>query len=214
MEDKVYFSTCSQQGIIYQNGKIVLSVNFLNILKFMFWKYSVFGIKLETYGTRVSAELGLACSFHLEGLQWLNNYDTLQTNDTSRCIELLWFYNGTNQQYGFPMLSDNNVCMFYRPSNPNVDLKLSFWNMDGNFQNWSNTNDWPAMIFSITGIKKYKDPAYRVPRLIKQHSMRFVLKTSQATIMDYGTINNVPNQPIGLIYKWNNYNMAQMMGEM
>jgi hypothetical protein len=146
--DKVFFTTCIYNAagaqIQYVNGIMTIQLDFTKLLRFMYWKYEVFNLKLEGYGTRCAAEINLCCSLQVAGLHWINYYDTFTPSNNSKCIDLISFLTSTNLAYGFNMIESVNTHMFYRPSNPTVNFNISMYDFDGNFSS-----------STITGMRLY-----------------------------------------------------------
>jgi len=85
------------------------------VIPYLYWNYTAFNIKLESFCTRTNAYTGdnQYCLLHMRGLPWVNGLDTLQTYQDSRVIELVSFESTVqinNWTYSFP--SNCNQTMF------------------------------------------------------------------------------------------------------
>lgn len=120
---------------------------------------------------------------HMEGLPWMNGYDSCLNYGNSRVIEMIDF-NGPNNGYNF--ISNCNAVNFWKPSTESITL--SFYYTRINDETRTTTADDVSYIFSITGLDRYKimHPMKDIiiPRIQTIPTVNFKLSTRDATSID------------------------------
>lgn len=199
------FDSTQDSTVTYVNNVFIYdNFNLQRIIPYLFWNYTVFNIKLESFQSRTSGYNTLIDQqynlLHLSGLPFVNGFDTQSGYENSRVIELISYeQNIATINRGYNFISDCNQIMFFRPSTPQVTLQLFMTNVvTGAIQPFI---DRGAFIFSITGIEKYRVQHFKRFKEIRSNEINFVLKTSSAIQLD--------NRNRAM--KWN-VNMREVMG--
>lgn len=149
-----FYIICRQKfSFITGVGYSIPNFNLMNILKDKYNKYNAFNIKLEMHSLRYNGAVEAAHCLHLSGLNWINGYDTMQTLNNSRVIEIIAREGNANT---FTYFSNANAISFYKPSTPTVNLVFFFTDMNGNYIDVISPILEITYIFSITGIDAYK----------------------------------------------------------
>jgi hypothetical protein len=149
-----FYIVCRQRfSFITGIGYSIPNFNLMNILKDKYNKYNAFNIKLEMHSLRYNGAIDAVHCLHMSGLNWINGYDTMQTLNNSRVIEIIAREGNANT---FTYFSNANAISFYRPSTPSVDLVFFFTDINGNYVDVISPILEITYIFSITGIDAYK----------------------------------------------------------
>lgn len=161
--DKVYITFCIRPTLGFVLGKgCVFDINLYNILKYKFYKYNAFNIKLESIQGNFNEAGGTTGErnyyLHLSGLNWINGYDTLTSYSDSRVLDVVAQqpFIGSQNAGVFSFVSNCNAISFYRPSTPSVQLTFFYTDSNGLFYDRLNSGGDNLMTFSITGIDAYK----------------------------------------------------------
>lgn len=186
--NKNYFMLYSNAGV---NDGDYINYNNLSlryILGQLYDKYNAFSLKLEQFICRSANTTVITDDFlllHIEGLPFMNGYDTSPNYRNSRVLEVIDYAALGNIGYSF--ISNNNVCNFWKPSIENVNLKLFHTRI--NDETKIHNNDAFTMIFSIIGIEEYqtKKPIkdiIDIPRFQGIKTINFSLSTYKAESID------------------------------
>lgn len=174
------------------------------ILGHLYDKYNAFSIKLEGFLCRAANTVVVEDDFvllHLEGLPFINGYDTCPKFNNSRVLEMIDYAGGGN---GYNFISNCNAVNFWKPSTEKFDFRLFHTRVSDETKLIVNDN--VCFIFSITGIDKFKviHPIKDVivPRLQSKKTYNLILSTHKAVVV--GTRNRA--------YRFNNVNLRQIIG--
>ncbi len=174
--------------VLVNDGTGLIRANFSlrYILGQLYDKYNAFSIKLEGFICRTAATAVISDDFvllHMEGLPFMNGFDTSLNYRNSRVIEMI-DYAGGNLGYNF--MSNCNGVNFWKPSTEKIDLKLFHTRLTDETRLVN--NDDVVFIFSITGLDKYKviHPIKDIiiPRFPAMKTVNLSLSTYKATSTD------------------------------
>ena len=186
-------------------GLIRANFSLRYILGQLYDKYDAFSIKLEGFICRTAATAVIADDFlllHMDGLPFMNGYDTSPNYRSSRVIEMI-DYAGGNLGYNF--MSNCNGVNFWKPSTEKIDLKLFHTRLTDETRLIN--NDDVVFIFSITGIDAYqkikRTKEITIPRFPAMKTANLTLSTYKATSID------ARNRA----FKFSNVNLRRVIGE-
>lgn len=185
--NKNYFLLNSQSSTNDGTGLVFNNLSLRYILGQLYDKYRAFTIKLEGFVCRIANTSVIADDFlllHLDGLPFMNGFDTNPIYRSSRVLEMIDYANSGSQGYNF--MSNCNGINFWKPSTEKVNLKLFHTRLTD--ESVLISNDDVCYILSITGIKVYKiihpTKDIIVPRFPSMKTVNLTLSTYKATSID------------------------------
>jgi hypothetical protein len=187
-------------------GLVIKNMSLRYILGYLYDKYNAFSIKLEGFVGRNANFNGQIENeyllFHLDGLPFMNGFDTCTNYRNTRVVEMIHFTQDNLRGYNF--ISNCNGVNFWKPSTEKIDFKTFFTKVSD--ESVLALNDEIACIFSITGLEAYKviHPTRDViiPRFPTTKTVNFTLSTYKGTSID--------SRNRAFIFK--NVNLRQIIG--
>lgn len=137
------------------SGRVLNDFSLRYILGQLYDKYNAFSLKLEGFVARNASTAVIAedmLLLHVDGLPFMNGYDTCSNFRNSRVVEMIDYAGIGNNGYNF--MSNCNGVNFWKPSTEKINFKLFHTRVSD--ETLLGYNDSSTFIFSITGLSAYK----------------------------------------------------------
>lgn len=208
LQGKEQYGNIPETATSYQ---FYYNCNLKTVLGDLWNKYDVFNVKLEAIFFNTTAQV-LAQDyqqiFHINGLNWVNNYLDYGSNWEGRVLETFTVgnMNVSTDYKGLHYISNANTLMFYKPQDPIV--KLRFYGTRAGTNDLYTSGNRPEFTLSFTGVNMARTAkrrttipkAIRIPRVFK--SSYFVLTGRIANMID----NN------NTVWRFPDFNIREAMG--
>lgn len=136
-------------------GFVINDLSLRYILGQLYDKFNAFSLKLEGFVARTASSAVITDDmllFHVDGLPFMNGFDTCPNYRSSRVVEMIDYATIGNNGYNF--ISNCNGVNFWKPSTEKINFKIFHTRLTD--ETIIINPDDVAYIFSITGLSAYK----------------------------------------------------------